>query len=102
MSIRHIVSWKLAAEDAQERREQAFEIARLLRSLLESVTEIRSLEVGINVLHDGENFDVVLIADFDDAEALQRYAVHPAHREVAGYIRSVVAARSAVDFAVDD
>ncbi len=38
--------------------------------------------------------------DVDDLDSLEAYQVHPAHQEVAAYIRSVVASRHAVDFVI--
>ena len=98
MTIRHIVTWKLAAEDAETRAEQTAEIARRLEALVEVIPDIQTLQVGANVVYPETNWDVVLIADYEDAAALERYQVHPAHKEAAAYIRSVVAERSAVDF----
>jgi hypothetical protein len=99
MSIRHVVSWQLAATDPAEKAEQAARIVAGLRALVGVVPDIRSLEMGTDAVGGG-NWDVVMIADFDDVEALSRYQVHPEHQKVAGFIRSVVAARSCVDFAV--
>jgi hypothetical protein len=99
MTIRHVVSWKLATTDEAERAEQAAEIKRGLESLPAVIPELRSLQVGVNAL-PGDNFDVVLISDFDDVDGIQAYLDHPAHLEVAGYIRSVVGSRAAVDFEV--
>ncbi|AGW40471.1 hypothetical protein O159_02370 [Leifsonia xyli subsp. cynodontis DSM 46306] len=98
MTIRNVVMWKLATEDPAERAEQAARIKAGLESLPAAVPEILSFEVGIDALFPGDNHDVVLIGDFADAEALQRYIDAPAHKEVAGYIRTVVGGRSAVDF----
>ncbi|MGN6425627.1 Dabb family protein [uncultured Leifsonia sp.] len=98
MTIRHVVSWKLATTDETERAEQAARIKAGLESLPAEIPEILSLEVGVNALLPGDNFDVVLISDFADADALDRYVQAPAHQTVAAYIRSVTAARSAVDF----
>ncbi len=98
--IRHVVSWKLAATDDAERAEQVATIARGLRSLPAVIPEILSLEVGANMLNPGANFDLVLIAEYDDADALARYQAHPEHKKVASYIHSVVAERSSVDFEV--
>lgn len=100
MTIRHIVVWKLAAGDLAARAEQAAEISRLLHTLPPLVPEIRSLEVGINVLKPGDNADIVLTADFDDEDALGRYATHPEHLKVAAYIQSVVGSRLAVDYRI--
>ena len=100
MTIRHVVAWKLAADDAQTRAEQAAEVARRLHALVGVVPSIRALSAGPNVAYPDGNNDVALVADFDDLQGLEDYQVHPAHQELAGYIRSVVSGRMAVDFEV--
>jgi hypothetical protein len=97
--IRHIVSWQLAAADPAEKSAAAAGIATRLESLVGVVDEIRSLQVGADVA-GGTNWDVVLVADFDDLDAVSRYQVHPAHQLAGAYIRSVVSARMAVDIIV--
>lgn len=96
--IRHVVSWKLAEEDAAVRGEQAAEVARRLNALLGVVPELRAVTAGANIVHPDVNWDVTLVADVDTLEDLEAYQVHPAHHEVGAYIRSVVASRVAVDF----
>ncbi|MBG6237312.1 hypothetical protein IWX78_000255 [Mycetocola sp. CAN_C7] len=98
--IRHIVCWKLAATDAATKAEHAAEITRQMDELPALIPEIRSLQVGTNVLFPEVNWDVVLVADFDDADALERYSVHPEHQRVGAYIGTVREDRVAVDFEV--
>lgn len=98
MTIRHVVTWKLAAEDATVRAEQAAEVARRLNALGSVVPQLRSISAGANVAYPEANWDVTLVADFDSIEELEAYQVHPAHEEVVAYVRSVVASRVAVDF----
>lgn len=100
MTIRHVVTWKLAAEDATERAEQAAEVARRLNALDGVVPQLLSISAGANIAYPDANWDVTLVADFASIAAIEEYQVHPAHEEVAGYIRSVVASRVAVDFEV--
>ncbi len=100
MSIRHVVSWKLATTDDGERAEQIATITNGLESLPAVIPEILTLQVGANALNPGSNFDLVLIADYADTDALARYVEHPEHEKVASYIRSVIDGRSAVDFEV--
>ncbi|HEV7185607.1 MAG TPA: Dabb family protein [Leifsonia sp.] len=100
MTIRHVVSWKLATTDASERAEQADAIRRGLEGLPAFIPELLALEVGVNALSPEANYDVVLISDFEDEDAIKRYLVHPEHEKVASYIKSVVDERSAVDFVV--
>ena len=96
--IRHVVSWKLAEKDAQVRAEQAAEVARRLNALIGVVPELRAVSAGANVAHPDVNWDVTLVADVDSLDALEAYQVHPAHKEVGAYIKSVVESRVAVDF----
>jgi len=99
MSIRHVVSWQLAATDPAEKAAHGARIKAELEALVGVVDDIRSLEVGTDVAGGG-NWDVALIADFDDLDAVGRYQVHPDHQKAAVFIRSVVSARMAVDFEV--
>lgn len=98
MTIRHVVSWKLAESDATVRGEQAAEIARRLNALMGVVPELRMVSAGANVAHPDVNWDVTLVADVDTLDDLAAYQVHPAHQEAGAYIKSVVASRVAVDF----
>ncbi len=98
--IRHVVTWKLAADDAAIRAEQAAEVARRLNALDGVVPQLRSITAGANVAYPDANWDVTLVADVDSIAALEEYQVHPAHEEVVAYVRSVVASRVAVDFEV--
>ncbi|WP_312171883.1 Dabb family protein [Microbacterium sp.] len=98
--IRHVVTWKLAAEDDGERAAQAAEVARRLNALDGVVPQLRSISAGANMAYPDANWDVTLVADFDSIAALEEYQVHPAHEEVVAYVRSVVASRVAVDFEV--
>ena len=97
--IRHIVSWQLAPADPAEKAAAAAGIAARLEALVGVVDEIRSLRVGSDVA-GGTNWDVVLIADFDDLNAVNRYQGHPAHQAAGAFIRSVVTSRMAVDIVV--
>lgn len=98
MTIRHVVSWKLTEGDAALKSAQAAEIKAGLEALRGVIDGMSTLDVGVNVLNPGANWDVVLIADYDDEAALAGYQVHPAHVAVSAIIRGLVAERSCVDF----
>ncbi|MGN8026779.1 Dabb family protein [Microbacterium sp. 22242] len=100
MTLRHVVSWKMAAEDPAVRAEHAAGVASRLAALVGVVPEIRALSTGVNTAYPDANWDVALVADFDDVDGLEAYQVHPAHQDVVAYVRSVVGARTAVDFEV--
>ncbi|MBN9153599.1 MAG: Dabb family protein [Microbacterium sp.] len=96
MTLRHVVAWKLAADDESTRVAQAREIADRLRALVGVIPSIGTMTVGPNIIEG--NWDVALVADFADRDALDAYVVHPVHQDVVAYVRSVVSDRVAVDF----
>ncbi len=100
MTVRHIVSWRLSGETLAERNAQAEEMTAALQTLPGKVPSLRSLSVHRNEFHEGENFDLVLITEFDDAEGLAEYDAHPDHLAVATITRRNSAGRAAVDFHV--
>lgn len=100
MTLRHIVSWKLSGETREQRDAQAAEIAAALIPLAETVPSVRALAVHRNELFDGDNFDVTLVADFDDADGLAAYATHPEHVSAGAVIKGHAVGRVATDFTV--
>jgi diamine N-acetyltransferase len=72
--------------------------AEMLRGLKGKVPELRSIEVGQDVLHSGRSYDLALITRFDTLADMQHYQEHPEHVAVLQYLRSVLAASVAVDY----
>lgn len=100
MTLRHVVTWKLSGESREARDAQAAEIIAALSPLAETVPSVRAISVHRNDLFDGDNWDVTLIADFDDADGLAAYVVHPEHEAAAVVIKRHAAGRVATDFTV--
>lgn len=98
MTIRHVVSWKLAETDPALRAQHAAEIKTALEALGGQVEGMTAINVGINAAGPVSNWNLVLIADYDDEAALERYQVHPGHVAAAAVIRGYVSERSCVDF----
>jgi Stress responsive A/B Barrel Domain len=98
--IRHIVSWKLTAENPAEKKVTAARIRAELEALRPHIAEIKQLSVNENVVITELNWDLVLVADYDSPEALRAYQVHPEHQKVSAMITSLVSARASVDFEI--
>ncbi|MBO1900518.1 Dabb family protein [Leucobacter weissii] len=98
MTLRHIVTWRLSGADRAQRDAQAAEIAAALTPLAETVASVRALAVHRNELFDGDNWDVTLIADFDDADGLAAYASHPEHVAAGAVVKRHATDRVATDF----
>ena len=98
--IRHVVAWKLAATEPEQKAADAATITGLLSSLVGVVPSISSLAAGPNVAYFDSNWDVVLVADFESLEGLDAYQTHPEHLAVVPQIKALAAGRAAVDFEV--
>lgn len=98
MTIRHVVSWKLAETDPALQAAQAAEIKALLEALRGQIEGMSAIDVGVNAIGPESNWNLVLIADYDDEAALTAYQVHPSHVAATGVIRGYVSERSCVDF----
>ena len=94
--LRHIVMWKL--KDGQDKAAVGLELKRRLETLPALIPEIKAFQVGLNIVASDTARDVVLESSFDDLAAMDRYVKHPAHQEVAAYIKQVVDERRAVDY----
>ena len=99
--IRHLVFWKLAAVDPDEKAAIVAEMAARFGALVAVIDGTERLDVRADLGETDGNWDVVLDADYRDAAALAAYQVHPAHVEVAAFVRSLVTARACVDFEVE-
>lgn len=100
MTLRHIVSWKFSGETKEARDAQAAGAIEVLSPLPDKISSVRSFSLHRNELFDGANFDLMLIADFDDEAGLEFYAKHPDHQPALQYMPRVAAARAAMDFTV--
>lgn len=85
------------SESATEQQRQA--AVESLGTLRERVPGIRRLSYGTDLGVGADNFDLVLVADFDDLDGYVRYRDHDEHQAlVRRYIRPIVAARAAVQY----
>lgn len=99
--IKHIVMWKLQNKTTvASSDERALEARKRLLALKGLVPSLRKIDVVFNDSNaSSDNHDVALITEFDDLEGLQAYAIHPEHVKVGGYIKTVMEARSCIDYA---
>ena len=92
--ITHIVFFKL--KDASP--ENIEKTRNVLQGLEGNVPKLRSLEVGVDVIHSERSYDIALIAKFDSLEDLNAYQTHPVHVKVGEFINSVKESAVAVDY----
>ncbi|MBD2846004.1 Dabb family protein [Paenibacillus sp. IB182496] len=92
--ITHIVLFKLK-DNSPAAVEEA---AGVLRAMEGQIAELKSIEVGLDVLHSERSYDLALITKFDSMEAMEAYQVHPVHQKVIAYMGQVRESSVSVDF----
>jgi len=93
--IKHIVLFKFKADTLQSDRQQ---LAARFRAMSEHISEIISLEVGENVVQSPRAYDLALVIDFNDLDALKRYAAHPDHVPASEFAKSICENIVSVDY----
>ncbi len=89
--LRHIVMWKFRPGTEAER--DLFLTA--LQGLYGQIPELKRCEV---LRGDASSeYDAVLVSDFDDRAALERYKKDPRHQAVSALCKSIRTARACVD-----
>lgn len=100
--VRHIVMFEFASEaEGKTAIENAVRAKDKLFALKDKLDFILRMEVGINDSEaDKTNYTLCLTCDFANMDDLNRYAMHPAHLEVAAFIAKVKIGRSCVDYEI--
>ena len=90
--IRHIVMWKFRpGTEAEQAR-----FLEGLRGLQGVIPQLLRSEVAVNV--GADNYDAVLVSEFESLEALEAYKNDPRHKAVSALCRSIREDRVAVDY----
>jgi hypothetical protein len=93
--IRHVVFFKFKPEADASKRKSVLDD---LRSLPDKIGVIRSFEVGEDVLKSARSWDAVIVATYDDLQALETYSRHDDHVEVVLKLREISDAVGSVDY----
>lgn len=93
--IKHIVCYKL-----KDRSRESCEKARdLLLSMQGQIEQIKSIEVGVDILHTERSYDLVLQVLFESEAAMASYQQHDYHKSVVQpYMHSVRESSVSVDY----
>ncbi|BAI74422.1 hypothetical protein AZL_a08910 (plasmid) [Azospirillum sp. B510] len=96
--VRHIVMWRVAGATAEEKRASMDKVKRGFESLRGVIPGMTHLEIGIDESRISYACDVVLVTEFENAEALDRYATHPEHARVRTALEGLRIDRHQVDY----
>ena len=96
--VRHIVAWSFKEGFSDEEKQvHALKIKTELEALPNIIGGIVELNVQINLLPTS-NRSAMLNSLFESEEALKAYQVHPEHKKVSEFVRSVMEYRVCLDY----
>jgi Stress responsive A/B Barrel Domain len=96
--IRHVVMFTWKAQATPEQKHRALTELRALPALM---TGMRAYQAGPDAGLTPGNFDLAVVADFEDVASYLAYRDHPAHRAVVEEsIRPIRQDRASVQFEI--
>ena len=97
--IHHVVLWTFREEAQGAAKTENLRAAKAaLDSLVGKVPEIRTFLVGVDIVRSEHSYDLALVSTFDTLADLRSYQAHPAHQEVATFLRTLHNGRVTADF----
>ena len=95
--VTHIVMWNLKEEaEGGDKDRNAAIIKERLEGLVGRLEGLISLKVGRGVMPGG--YDLCLLGQYKDLDALKFYREHPLHKEVQQFVHKVITERVSCDF----
>jgi len=100
--IRHIVMFKFKDEaDGRSRDENVRLTMDMLEALPAKIDYIKYSFVSSYAKGQAaDNYDLILISDFESLETLEKYKVHPDHVAVGNFMRPLRLDRKCIDFEI--
>ena len=87
-------------ENKTQKLENALALKKALEDLKIYIDEIKSLEVGLNFSVKQNAYDLVLTTIFQTEDDLEIYRLHPEHKKVLVFLRSVTSDSVVVDYEI--
>ena len=99
--IKHI-SMARYKETAEGRsKEENIKLGKAMtEALKDKIPQLKKVEVGVDILHNPTDFDVVSSSEYESMEDVKKVVAHPAHDELIAFLKKVTEASHAVTYEV--
>jgi hypothetical protein len=84
--LRHVAMFRWREDATDDQKRAARDAAA---GMLGKVPTLRAITVGHDIRRNPNNWDMVLVADFEDVKALESYFAHPVMQATSDLIASV-------------
>lgn len=100
--IRHVCMFKFKEEAQGRSKAENVAITKNMLDLLpEKIEYILSSQTYVgDSCQKPDNYDLILISDFDSLETLEKYKIHPDHVAVGDFMRPVRISRTCIDYRI--
>lgn len=99
--VKHIVMLKLKNYESKTRKlENALKLKKALEDLKKYISELKHIEVGLNFNEKPNAFDLVLTSIFENNEDMEIYRLHPEHKKLLVFLRTVTDEAVVVDYEI--
>lgn len=99
--VKHIVMLRLQEYDNKTQKlENALKLKRALEDLKGKITQLKSMEVGLNFNEKPNAYDLVLISTFESEADLEIYRLHPEHKKLMVFLKTVTSESTVVDYEI--
>lgn len=99
--VKHIVLLRLKEyENKTQKLENALALKKALEGLKITIEQITSMEVGLNFNEKPSAYDLALIVTFQNEDDLQLYRMHPDHKKLMVFLKSVTEETAVVDYEI--
>ena len=99
--VKHIVMLKLKNYESKTRKlENALKLKKGIEDLRVFIDEVKYIEVGLNFNEKPSAYDLVLTATFENADDLEIYRLHPEHKKLLVFLKTVTEENVVVDYEI--
>ena len=99
MSIKHIVSFNMKEKIVPlNKNTKALEIKLGLEALQSKISEIKFIEIGLNISESANSADIILVSEFNSMADLDIYRLHPEHIKILDIIKKYCHEMRVVDY----
>ena len=99
--IKHVVMLRLKDYDNKTQKlENALKLKKALEDLRVGIRELKSMEVGLNFNEKPSAYDLVLISTFETETDLEIYRMHPEHKKLMVFLKTVTSETAVVDYEI--
>lgn len=99
--VKHIVMLRLKDYDNKTRKlENALKLKKAIEDLKIHVDVLKFIEVGLNFNMKPNAYDLVLTATFESEPDLEIYRMHPEHKKLMVFLKTVTSDSTVVDYEI--